>query len=211
MKPINLFSAIIIIQILLSSPLYAQSNIQDKKATIAVLDFIASSNVLSTNEMITVSNKFRSDLVNTDKFIVLERGKMEDILKEQNLSLTDICNTSECAVEVGRLLVAEKIVTGNIGKIGSNYSVTVNYIDVSTGKVEKSISEQYRGSYEGLLNITKIIALKLTGLYVEKKSHTWKYIAGSIILCGGAGAAYLLRGKPKPETIGKPPGNPETP
>ena len=171
---------------------FAQEKIeQKKKETAAVLDFKVTEG-LSKGESATLTNNFRSALSKTGKYDVLERTAMETLLKEQDMSLTDMCDAAECAVQVGKLLVATKMVVGEVGKIGETYSLTVRIIDVSTGKVDISENQTYKGAPEGLIEVFGILAQKVTGTY-KKKSNTLYYIGGAAIL-GGA-AAVLLGGK----------------
>jgi len=165
---------------------------ETKKATAAVLDFKITQG-LSPGEGVTLTNKFRSSLAKTQVYDVLERSDMEAIMKEQDMSLSELCDNTDCAVEVGKLLVAKKMVIGEIGKIGSTYSVTTRVIDVSSGKVDFAESEQYKGDAEGLFDVFDRLALKLTGKYSSSK--TWWYV-GSAIAAGGA-SAILFLGKKK--------------
>jgi curli biogenesis system outer membrane secretion channel CsgG len=173
----------------------AQEKIQEKqekkKETAAVLDFKAGEG-LNKNEANTLTNKFRSALAKTKIYDVLERTEMENVLKEQDMSLTDLCDNAECAVQVGKLLVAKKMVVGEIGKIWQTYSLTVRIIDVSTGKVDVAENQTYKGAVEGLLEVFVVLAQKITGTY-KKSSNTMYYIGGVVVL-GGA-AAVLLGGK----------------
>ena len=75
--------------------------------TIAVLDF--DGNGVSQSETRTLTNRLRDELFKTGVYIVLERGKMDDVLKEQGFQQTG-CVTSECAVEVGNMLGVQQMV-----------------------------------------------------------------------------------------------------
>ncbi|MBL7959562.1 hypothetical protein JNL27_04915 [bacterium] len=169
--------------------LTADSSAQEKKVTVAVLDFRALT-IVKQEEIVTLTSKFRASLAETKKFIMLERSDMEVILKEQDFSLSDVCNTAECAVQVGQLLAAEKIITGDLGKVGQSYTVTVRIIDVSTGKVEQTASEEYKGVSEGLINTFDVLAEKLTGIY--RKNNTVWYILGGAAIAGSSAATEVL-------------------
>lgn len=161
------------------------------RPTAAVLDF----NVLSginKQEAKALTNKFQVSLSKTEQYELLERSDMEEILKEQDFSMTDQCNSAECAVEVGKLLAAEKIITGDIGKIGETYTITVKVVDVSSGKIEITDSEEYRGEADGLIGAFDRIAQKVTGTYSSGKK--WWYIGGAAAALGGGAAILLLGG-----------------
>jgi TolB-like protein len=183
-----------------------QDKKQEKIYTIAILDFNVISGVQKIEAM-ALTSKFRGSIAKTKKYTVLERNEMENILKEQDVTLTDICNTAECAVEVGKLLAAEKMIAGDIAKVGETYTIQLRLIDVTTSKIEETESQEYKGKPEGLLPIFDILAQKITGTY--KKSNTKWYVAGGVAVLGGAAAA-LLMGKKKASTdlFGEPPAHP---
>ena len=207
-----MYKEIKVLSIFVCVAMIVLSYTQEKKKTIAVLDFNVVSG-LSATEAITLTNSFRSELFKTQKYNVLERKEMESILSEQAFTLTGACNSAECAVEVGQLLSAEKIVIGDIGKIGQSYSITIRLVDVSTSKIEQSLGERYKGEPEGLLDIFKVMAQKLAGTYNEGTSIWW-YIGGAAIAGAGAAAVLLLKEEPassEEQTIGTPPDEPKIP
>lgn len=126
--------------------------------TVAVLNLDA--NGISEMEARTLSDELRRFLVSSNEFQVLERDNMEAILKEQGFQQSG-CTSSECVVEAGKLLGVQKMVAGNIGKIGDLFNVTVRLIDVSSGKIVSNVAERYDGDIEGLLDVMGRIAGKL--------------------------------------------------
>lgn len=166
---------------------HKKDQIQKKLETAAVLDFSAISGI-SKEEAASLTSKFRNAFANTKKYTVLEVGEMKEILKAQDFTLSDNCKSAECAVQVGQLLATEKIVSGDIGKIGSTYSVTIKIIDVTSGRIEKTLNEEYSGKPDGLLSLLDAMAQKVTGTY--KAGKTWMYIAGG--LTGGGILAWIL-------------------
>lgn len=201
---------LILLLLLVSCLARAQDTSAMRKATAAVLDFRALT-VMKHDDIVALTNKFRASLAETKKFILLERSDMEAILKEQDFSLSDVCNTAECAVQVGQLLAAEKIIIGDLGKVGESYTVTVRLMEVSTGKVEQTASEEYRGASEGLIGTFDILAQKLAGQY-RKDNRLWYMLGGAALAGGGAAAVFLLTGKNGTSLkVGHPPGTPQVP
>lgn len=188
----------------------AQDTSAVRKPTAAVLDFRALT-MMKQEEVITLTNKFRASLGETGRFTLLERTDMEAILKEQDFSLSDLCNTAECAVQVGQLLAAEKIVVGDLGKVGTSYTVTVRIIDVSSGKVERTASQEYQGPSEGLIQTCDVLAQKLSGRY-RRRNSLW-YVLGGAAIAGGTAAAVLMLGSQSSTSpkVGRPPGTPQVP
>lgn len=135
---------------------------QESKKTIAVLEF-QSAGGLEKNELSILTNRFRGILVQTNAFEVIERDKMGEILKEQDFAMSDQCNTSECAVQIGQLLGVQAMIAGDIGKFGQMYTIDIRMIDVGTGKILKTKTEDYRGELEGLLGSMRTIANSFVG------------------------------------------------
>ena len=123
---------------------------------IAILEF-SNTGGISLQESGTLTNRLRSMIVNTKALIVLERGKMEEILAEQGFQQTG-CTSTECAVEVGKLLNVQKMVSGSIGKLGSTYTIDLSLIDVRTAQIEKSFTRDYKGEIDGLLKVMESLA-----------------------------------------------------
>jgi len=115
-----------------------------------------------TSAVVPLSESLRKELFNTKKFKVLDRKNMDVILKEQGLHLMG-CTSSECAVEAGRLLGVDKIVTGNIAKLGNIFYVSVTITNAETGEVESIADDQCRGDIEKLFGVIRKIAGKITG------------------------------------------------
>jgi TolB-like protein len=95
-------------------------------------------------------DRLRTELVGTGQLTIIERGKMEEVLEEQSFQQTG-CVSSECAVEVGKLLGVEQIVTGNISKVGTLFSVTARVVSVQSGEIVRSTIYDHSGDIGGLL------------------------------------------------------------
>lgn len=148
--------------ILSISLVYSVSGQQKEKLRIAILDF-TNTGGLSKQETVTLGNRLRSMLVKTNAFIVLERGQMDDILGEQGFQQTG-CTTTECAVEMGRLLNVQKMISGTIGKLGKTYTIDLSLIDVQTAQIEKSFFRDFKGEIDGLLDMMQAIANQIAAI-----------------------------------------------
>lgn len=120
--------------------------------SIAVLDLDGSG--LDAGEVKTLSEALRNNIIELNAFTVLERGKMDVILKEQGFQQSGACTNDACAVEMGQLLGVDAMILGSIGKVGKTYSLTVRILDLSTGKILRSASQYYKGEIDGLLTET---------------------------------------------------------
>ncbi len=149
----------IMISIILIGSSWAQK--QDK-LRIAILDF-TNTGGLSKQETTTLGNRLRSMLVKTNAFIVLERGQMDEVLDEQGFQQAG-CTTTECAVEMGRMLNVQKMISGTIGKLGKTYTIDLSLIDVETAQIEKSFFRDFKGEIDGLLNLMQVIANQIAAI-----------------------------------------------
>ena len=145
---------------------------------------------------------------------------MNDVLKAQDFNLSDQCNSAECAVQVGQLLGVSQMIAGDLGKLGSTYTIDLRLIDVESGKILQTKSQDYKGEIDGLLDVMKVIANSFAGKSLTEKkgkkekkekpkeetvvseekasggksSKTLWYIIGGVAVLGGGGAAVLLGG-----------------
>jgi len=99
----------------------------------------------------------------TGSFMLLERSKMSEILDEQGFQMTG-CTSDECAVEAGKLLNVNQMCAGSVGKVGALYTVSVRLIDVQTGAVVKTVTEDCQCPVEQVLTTSmRNVAFKLAG------------------------------------------------
>lgn len=121
---------------------------QEKKVQVAVLDI--EDPALQKSESIALTERLIHYLEQTDQYTLLDRGMTTTILKEQGFQQSG-CTSGECAVEVGQLLGVQKMVSCKIGAVGKYYTISIRMIDVTTGKIEKSVAHDVVGSVEDVL------------------------------------------------------------
>jgi len=149
---------ILFLFIILYSSIFCQTN-----TTIAVYNLRAVGMNKDDAEILT--DHIRSVLVDKKIYRVIDRGLMDQILKEQEFQLSD-CTSDECVVEIGKLLSVKKILTGSVGKFGKLYTIELRIIDVESGRIENSSLYNYEGVMEKLLtegvykSIDKLLSIK---------------------------------------------------
>lgn len=121
---------------------------QGTKLNIAVLDLDPTG--ISMTDAQFLSDRLRTELFETGKFQVVERGKMNDILTEQGFQKSG-CTSLECAVEIGQLLNVSAMVAGNIGRIDDIYSISIRMIDVESGVILRTATRDFEGKLSELL------------------------------------------------------------
>ena len=90
-----------------------------------------------------VTEIVRTELIKTGKYEVVERALLNKIIEEQRFQLSDLVDPSK-AVELGKMLGADLILTGSVVKIGTSYTINARFIDVKTGMAKRA--EAIRGN-----------------------------------------------------------------
>lgn len=139
-----------------------------------------------------MNNKERVD------FDVVERGSLEKILLEQQLSMTDLVDQTK-SVEAGKLLNANVILTGTYQVLPENIQITTKLTDVQSGSLIAIMS------YELKINkrVDNLLGIKDDMLYREKQQQRQKELSKpgkgqrENFFGGGVGLYYLnSTGKP---------------
>jgi len=153
-RTIIILSSLILI---LSIPLRAE------RIRIAIMDFEAQD--IAKNDAVKVSELIRNEMINIGKFVIIERSQMGMILKEQGVQQTG-CTDISCAVEIGKVLSAKKILVGTVMKLGDSLIITGRIVDVEKGVAEFSEKEVARDKND---------LYRAVGDFAEKLSKRIKY------------------------------------
>ncbi|HDQ00467.1 MAG TPA: PEGA domain-containing protein [bacterium] len=119
---------------------------------------------LSSSVQQALSDRLRTELFNTGRFSVMERNQMQELLTEQGFQQSG-CTSNECVVEAGRLLGVDRMIAGSVGKVGTIYTVSLRMIDIETGRIMLTKTEDCNCPIEEVLTTSlKNIALKMAGM-----------------------------------------------
>ncbi len=133
---------------------------------IAVMDFKAEG--VSKSLAKNVTELVRSEMINSDKYIIIERSQMDQIFKKQGLQRAG-CTDITCAVKAGKLLSAKKILIGNVMKIGSKFVITGRIVDVKQGIALFSDKQSVRSEDE-LVGAAARFSQKIAGKIGRNKA-----------------------------------------
>ncbi len=70
-------------------------------------------------------------------FIIVERGQIERVIKEQDFQMTDYADEKK-VIEIGKILGVEKMVIGSYQVFAGNISVNTRIVNVATGRIDQS-------------------------------------------------------------------------
>jgi len=131
---------------------------------------LESSNI-SKDTALAVSEMLRAELFSTGRFVIVDKKNMEKVLKEQAFQQTG-CTSSECAVEVGKILGVNIMATGSVTKLGNSINLSVTLTDVEKSEsiaIEKGSCDSEDKLAGEVKKIAFAIAIKtpLTGKIVK--------------------------------------------
>ena len=113
------------------------------KKRVAVIDFVNKTSFSEYDIGRGVADMLTTSLWKTDRFVLVERAYLEEVIKEQNLSMTDLV-ISETAAKIGRILGLNAIILGGITEFGfvremgkpiCRIGVDLRLVDVNTTRI----------------------------------------------------------------------------
>jgi len=170
---------------------------------------------VSANDADVITDGLIARLQQNGAMRVMERGQMDQILKEQGFANSGACEGGECAVQVGKFLAVDRILLGSVGILGRTYTLNLRLVDVGTGEVLKSSLRSRAGSIDDVLTLLvpesvsdmvktqnsaipsqpvseapkQAVAPKTSG------SHWGWWVGGGTVVAAGTVAAILLTTK----------------
>jgi len=112
---------------------------RNEKELIAVFDLTCDNLPAALTKM--TSNILRLELANTNTYTVLDQTVVEQAVSNHKDQLSGL-EEQAADVKVGKFLNAKYIVTGSMKDINGTYYISVNQIDVESGKVARTTSEK---------------------------------------------------------------------
>ena len=138
------------------------------KLKIAVLDFKTVGDSAGLGE--GAAEILRTTLIETGKYIIIERGMLKQILEEQKLNLSGIIDPKE-AVGIGKILGAKLVAVGSVVKLGESYTLNIRFVNVESGEVTsgKKLTAGSKEEIPALCGqIVKLLAAGKTSAAEEK-------------------------------------------
>ena len=109
---------------------------------ITVMNFKASEQDVPSELIELLSNEIVNAMINEARVMVLDRDFMDMILEEHKMQLAGI--TEEESVQIGKLMGADYVLTGQVLLVGEEYNVYARIIDVQTSKIVASCKKGFR-------------------------------------------------------------------
>lgn len=138
MKKIKFFAALFILS---AAALTAQTDTADQNSEgeiirvpqIAILDVMSTSYETADTRMFT--DILRTEVFKLHHFKIVERGVIQQIMREQELSMSGMVDDS-MLLELGRILAVEKLLVCRIDEIAETTAFNMRIIDVQTSLLD---------------------------------------------------------------------------
>ena len=138
-SPLKQMMAILVASgmVLLNLPhmVLAQAGSGETREQIAVWDFTLEG--MQRGDGRAVTNRLRSELVNSGKFQVMSRDQIKTLLGEQALGQT-LVDAKE-AIKAGKLKGVKFVVTGTIVSVRGAFQITAEMIDGESAEITKAL------------------------------------------------------------------------
>ena len=138
--------------------------------TVAVLDLNAFSVSLEDASAVGrgIAAMITTELSERPEVRIVDRQQIEEVLRRQQVSVGATGVADDAAMQIGRLLGAHYIVTGNVALDPRRARLDLRMIDVETGGIVKSVKEP--GERDDLLGLAeRIAAVLVTDLRVPER------------------------------------------
>jgi len=112
------------------------------------------------------SDKLAEYLLETGKLNILDRVKMNELLKEHKFQLLG-CTQAECAAEIGRILNVKLVISGSISIIAREFLIVIRTVNTDGAKTE-AIEIEKCEEEKDLWDTIKKMAQKISTSLIEK-------------------------------------------
>lgn len=154
--------------------------------------------------MAPVTEKLHALIMKSGWFRLVTRDDMAKLLAEHNVQMSDVCDSAERAVEFGKILSAEKLLIGTVGRLGPTFQVVLKQVDVESGEIERVGQAEGRGGADVLLRLAGTAAVDL----LQAGPGPARDASGAAPAPAPAGTRPAVQAAPDP--VGGPPRIPES-
>jgi len=122
---------------------FAQETAAREPVAIMAFDAVGA----SAAEVSAATDRLQDLLLRTNRFQLVDRDRIDAVLKEQAFQQTG-CTSTECAVQVGKVLGVRKLITGKVTKLDeTHWVVSAALIDVESAETLRAPSLPYEGRF----------------------------------------------------------------
>jgi hypothetical protein len=108
-------------------------------STLAVLGFDVQVKAFESHNL---TELLRIELSKHANYAVIDRYEVTEVLKANDISLVS-CFSKSCLLEAGKLLKADKVISGSVDQMGESIYIRIRVMDVQRETVDKEVVKQF--------------------------------------------------------------------
>ena len=148
--------------------IFIAASFGQEKIKVAILNFVPKGVDGTLTEAIV--ENLTTALIETKKYEIIERNQIDKLMTELKLQNSDDFNDN-LREELGNLYGVKLVILGSVTKIGSNITINIRGVEVSTGSAQfaKNITTKNEDDIPDLINI---LISELTETKIKKIENT---------------------------------------
>ena len=123
---------------------------------------------VSLSEAKIITNRLNSELFQIGRFTIVEQARVYNLLNEKGYRQPEDCTTTECVTEIGRLLKVQYMIAGNVGRIGQTFVLDTRTVEVTSGHIVQTTTNNFVGQIDDMLGIVKETAMRLSKIEIDE-------------------------------------------
>ena len=160
--------SLVVLIIFLVTNFTNKSFAQSKKTSLAVLNIDSQGFDLTPKQM---GNLVRIEVEKLDTFEVIDRYDVAYLIQKHDLMI-DNCFGKICLVESGKIIKAEKMLSGSVEMYGQTTIITLRLIDVETATIEKTKVKEFLDLPNELQQMIRITMREMFELPIDEDMLT---------------------------------------
>jgi hypothetical protein len=108
-----------------------------------------------------------SKLTPSPRLRVIEEAMLKTVIERQATNVSDLCDDTQCQVAIGKLVQAQKLVTGDLARFGSKYILSLKLVDIQTGAMEFATEDSCACGEDQLDKLVAVAAVKVRNHFCD--------------------------------------------
>ena len=107
------------------------------------------------------TEKMAAGILHSGWFRLVTREDMKKILAEHSVQMSAACESTEQAVEYGKILSTQHIIIGSATRLGQTMQVVLKIVNVESGEIERAGQAEGQGGPDVLLRLVQTATARL--------------------------------------------------
>lgn len=131
------------------------------EAPLAALWRLTSGSGIPDEWMEPATEKMAAAILRSGWFRLVTREDMKKILAEHSVQMSAACESTEQAVEFGKILSAQHMIIGTATRLGQTLQVVVKLVNVESGEIERAGQAEAQGGPDVLLRLVQTASARM--------------------------------------------------